>query len=109
MSYGRIFAAHRFRSFSTISAHWRHSGGLIEYPFSTFHPLLKFKLGHYQIVTRRLAEFSAQKDARFALKGGSHKGRPFSFVALIGRSPGRAAPGARRYGNFAALGRFGAA
>ena len=36
----------------------------------------KFKLGHYQIVTRRLAEFSAQKDARFALKGGS-QGPPF--------------------------------
>jgi len=35
MSFGRIFAAQRFRSFSTISAHWRHSGGLIEYPFST--------------------------------------------------------------------------
>jgi len=29
-------------------------------------PLLKFKLGHYQIVTRRLAEFSAQKAAREA-------------------------------------------
>jgi len=28
--------------------------------------LLKFKLGRYQIVTRRLAEFSAQKAAREA-------------------------------------------
>jgi hypothetical protein len=28
-----------------------------------FHPLLKFKLGYYQIVTRRLPEFSAQKAA----------------------------------------------
>jgi hypothetical protein len=29
--------------------------------------LLKFKRGHYQIVTRRLAEFSAQMAARDAL------------------------------------------
>jgi hypothetical protein len=33
---------------------------------TAFHPLLKFKLGHYQIVTRRFAEFSAQKAAREA-------------------------------------------
>jgi hypothetical protein len=29
----------------SVVAHWRHSGGLSEYPLST--PLLKFKLGHY--------------------------------------------------------------
>ena len=28
------------------------------------HPLLKFKVGYYQLVTRRVAEFSAQKAAR---------------------------------------------
>jgi hypothetical protein len=33
---------------------------------TAIHPLLKFKPGHYQIVTRRLAEFSAQKAAREA-------------------------------------------
>jgi hypothetical protein len=33
---------------------------------TAFHPLLKFKLGHYQIVTRRFAEFSSQKAAREA-------------------------------------------